>query len=100
MQIKRLAQSQSKSNKNINYADNNRMNLSQLIWNKSKNMGFVGSKNKNSRNIEMANSNKNNILLNSYDTKASPRKINNEKLKFTINKKNLLKTTNRLYFMN
>ena len=92
MQIKRLVQSQSKSNKNINYVDNNRMNLSQLIWNKSKNMGFVGSKNKNSRNIEIANSNKNNILLNSYDTKASPRKINNEKLKFTINKKNLLKT--------
>jgi len=90
MQIKRLAQS--KSNKNINYADNNRMNLSQIIWNKSKNMGFVGSKNKNSRNIETANSNKNNILLNSYNTKASPRKINNEKLEFTINKKNLLKT--------
>ena len=90
MQLKRLAQS--KSNKNINYEDNNNMNLSQIFWNKSRNMGFAGSKNKNSRNIETANSNKYNILLNSYNTQASPRKINNEKMKFTINKKNLLNT--------
>jgi len=90
LQLKRL--NQNKSNKYINDTDNNHMNLSQIIWNKSKNMGFVGSKNKNSRKIESPNSNKNNSLLHSHNVNSFSTKGHNEKLKFTINKKNLLNT--------
>jgi len=88
LQLKRLIQN--KSNKHINDADNNHMNLSQIVWHKSKNMGFVGSKNKNSRNIEI--SNKNNSLSHSHNVKSFSTKNNNEKIKFTINKKNLMNT--------
>ena len=90
LQLKRLIQN--KGNKLINDADNNNMNLSQIVWHKSKNMGFVGSKNKNSRNIDISNSNKNNSLSHSHNVKSFSTKNNNEKIKFTINKKNLINT--------
>ena len=90
MQLKRLIQI--KSNNHINDVDNNHMNLSQIVWHKSKNMGFVGSKNKNTRNIETVNSNKNNSLSHSHNIKSFSTKNNNEKIKFTINKKNLMNT--------
>ena len=90
LHLKRLIQI--KSNNNINDADNNQMNLSQIVWHKSKNMGFVGSKNKKSRNIEISNSNKNNSLSHSHNVKSFSTKNNNENIKFTINKKNLLNT--------
>ena len=97
-QIRRYTQ-----NKKTKYTlyDNNSMNLSQLVWQKSKNMGFVGSsKNKNSRNIDINNNyihknnkhfltniNNTNNLSTSFTTKNS-----NEKIKFTVNKKNLINT--------
>ena len=90
LHLKRLIQI--KSNNNINDADNNQMNLNQIVWHKSKNMGFVGSKNKKSRNIEISNSNKNNSLSHSHNVKSFSTKNNNENIKFTINKKNLLNT--------
>jgi len=75
------------------------MNLSQIVLNKSKNMGFFGFKNKNSRNIESPKSNKNNSLLQNHNVNSFFTKGHNEKLKFTINKKNLLNTINRLLFV-
>ena len=97
-QIRRYTQ-----NKKTKYTlyDNNSMNLSQLVWQKSKNMGFVGSsKNKNSRNIDINNNyiNKNNkhFLTNINNTNnlstSFTTKNNNEKIKFTVNKKNLINT--------
>ena len=90
LQLKRIIQN--KNNKQINDADNNHMNLSQIVWHKSKNMGFVGSKNKNSRNIEISNTNINNSLSHGHNVKSFSTKNNNEKIKFTINKKNLMNT--------
>ena len=90
LHLKRLIQI--KNNKQNNDADNNHMNLSQIVWHKSKNMGFVGSKNKNSRNIENSNANKNNSLSQSHNVQSFSTKNNNEKIKFTINKKNLMNT--------
>jgi hypothetical protein len=55
-------------------------------------MGFVGSKNKNSRNIEISNTNINNSLSHGHNVKSFSTKNNNEKIKFTINKKNLMNT--------
>ena len=97
-QIRRYTQ-----NKKTKYTlyDNNSMNLSQLVWQKSKNMGFVGSsKNKNSRNIDINNNyiNKNNkhFLTNINNTNnlstSFTTKNNNEKIKFTVNKKHLINT--------
>ena len=97
-QIRRYTQ-----NKKTKYTlyDNNSMNLSQLVWQKSKNMGFVGSsKNKNSRNIDINNNyiHKNNkhFLTNINNTNnlstSFTTKNNNEKIKFTVNKKNLINT--------
>ena len=92
LHLKRLIQI--KNNKQTNDADNNHMNLSQIVWHKSKNMGFVGSKNKNSRNIEISNTNINinNSLSHGHNVKSFSTKNNNEKIKFTINKKNLMNT--------
>ena len=80
-------------NDNENDNNNNSMNISQLVWKKSKNMGFVGSsKNKNSRNIDNIHMNKSNFLthnnINTFTTKNS----NNEKIKYTVNKKVLMNT--------
>lgn len=92
MKLRRLTQN--KKNK-YNNNDDNSMNITQLVWRKSKNMGFMGSKNKNSRNIDYIYDNNNNYLtnnnninnVNSFNTKD-----NNEKMKFTINKSNLMNT--------
>ena len=97
-QIRRYTQ-----NKKTKYTlyDNNSMNLSQLVWQKSKNMGFVGSsKNKNSRNIDINNNyilkNNKHFLTNINNTNnlstSFTTKNNNEKIKFTVNKKNLINT--------
>ena len=97
MQLRRFTQN--KKNKNNGY-DNNPMNISDLVWQKSKNMGFVGSsKNKYSRNIDMNNNmNKNNshfiTNINNYNNMSSSftTKNNNEKIKFAVNKKNIMNT--------
>ena len=91
MQLRKISQ-----NKKIDNT-NNSPNISQFVWQKSKIMGFVGSsKNKNSRNndnLDINNKNKRNFLthinnnINTFSTKN-----NNEKLKFTVNKKNILNT--------
>ena len=91
MQLRKISQ-----NKKIDNT-NNSPNISQFVWQKSKIMGFVGSsKNKNSRNndnFDINNKNKRNFLthinnnINTFSTKN-----NNEKLKFTVNKKNILNT--------
>ena len=82
------------SNKITNYNgnDNNLMNISELVWQKSKNMGFVNtSKNKNSRNINNNNYiNKNNYLTQIGNTNSFTTKNTNEKLKFTVNKQNII----------
>ena len=49
MKLRRLTQN--KKNK-YNNNDDISMNITQLVLRKSKNMGFMGSKNKNSRNID------------------------------------------------
>ena len=91
MQLRKISQ-----NKKIDNTSNS-PNISQFVWQKSKIMGFVGSsKNKNSRNndnLDINNKNKRNFLthinnnINTFTTKN-----NNEKLKFTVNKKNILNT--------
>ena len=91
MQLRKISQ-----NKKIDNTSNS-PNISQFVWQKSKIMGFVGSsKNKNSRNndnLDINNKNKRNFLthinnnINTFSTKN-----NNEKLKFTVNKKNILNT--------
>ena len=91
MQLRKISQ-----NKKIDNTSNS-PNISQFVWQKSKIMGFVGSsKNKNSRNndnFDINNKNKRNFLthinnnINTFTTKN-----NNEKLKFTVNKKNILNT--------
>ena len=84
------------SNKRTKYNgnDNNLMDISELVWQKSKNMGFVNtSKNKNSRNIGYNNYiNKNNFLTQIGNTNSFTTKNTNEKLKFTVNKKNIINT--------
>ena len=91
MKLRRLTQN--KKNK-YNNNDDNPMNITQLVWKKNKNLGFMGSKNKNSRNFDYIYDNNNNFLtdnninnVNSFNTKD-----NNEKMKFTINKSNLMNT--------
>ena len=93
IQLRRLTQNK-KNKYSDNENDNNSMNISQLVWRKSKNMGFIGSsKNKNSKYIDNNNMNNylthnnNNININSITTKN-----NLEKIKFSVNKKNLMNT--------
>ena len=83
--------SSNKKNK-YNGNDNNLMNISELVWQKSKNLGFVNtSKNKNSRNIDNNNYiNKNNFLTQIGNSNSFVTKNTNEKLKFTINKNNII----------
>ena len=89
--IRNLTYSRNKYNENDN--NSNYMNLSQIVWHKSKNMGFVGSKNKKTRNNnDNLNMTKNNFLSNSNNMTSSTSKNNYEKIKFTINKKNLMNT--------
>ena len=83
--------SSNKKNK-YNGNDNNFMNISELVWQKSKNLGYVNtSKNKNSRNIDNNNYiSKNNFLTQIGNSNSFVTKNTNEKLKFTINKKNII----------
>ena len=93
MQLRRIAQ-----NKKIDNVSNS-PSISQLIWQKSKNMGFIGSsKGKNSRNIDDTfelNKYRRNFLtnnINNINTFTTKNNNNNEKLKFMANKKNLVNT--------
>ena len=81
-----------KSNK---YNENdNEMYLSQILLKKNKNNMPIGNNNLYSRNIENI-SNKNNInysYLTQNNLNASIKNYNNNKLKFSLNKKNLMHT--------
>ena len=74
--------------KNNKYNDND-MNLSQILYKKNKNNISIGN-NLYSRNIDNI-SNKNNLNSN-YLTNITSTTKNNGKLKFTLNKKNLMHT--------
>ena len=93
IQLRRLTQNK-KNKYSDNENDNNSMNISQLVWRKSKNMGFIGSsKNKNSKDID--NNNMNNYLIhnnNNININSITTKNNLEKIKFSVNKKNLMNT--------
>ena len=89
MQLRRFTQ-----NKRNKYNGNSPMSISQLVWQKTKNLGFVGSsKNKNSRNIHNnISKNNKNFLTKNNNISSFTTKSNNEKIKFSVNKKNLLNT--------
>ena len=84
-QLKQLNKIKNRYNENDN--DNN-MNLSQILYKKNKNNVSIGSNNLYFRNIE--NKNNNYLIQNNINTTTN--NIGYNKLKFSLNKKNLMNT--------